>query len=160
MGNLLYKSKGISKKGIIIGVVSILLSLIISFTLLALTELKVEGPKQVISIGGKNILTSLEQDRFSDDTQEAFLVLSRVILVLVFAEAILLVGHCISWTEIYEDRIQANYMGKTISYSVANMVSVTNTGNRIKIEGSAGNISIIVKEPQKAVSIIHSLLLR
>lgn len=162
MSSLMYKSKGISKKAFKKILISIIVDCIIACTFIFLANSKVDGPKQLISIGGVGNAqyVSLEQDRFDDETQEILAKIGVIFFLWAGVEAVMIAMYGVSWTEIYTDKIQANYMNKIISYPIENVTSVTEAGNKVKITGSAGNISIVVENPKQATEILKSLIQR
>lgn len=81
-----------------------------------------------------------------------------VFFVSALVEAVMIAMYKVSWTEIYTDKIQAKYINKIISYSVADITSVTETSNKVKVKGSAGNISVIVENPKEASQLLQSLI--
>ena len=160
MNSLVYKSKGISKKAVKKMVISIIIDCVIAVMLIFLANSKVDGPKQSSSIGGAGSAhyVSLEQDRFDDKTQAVLASVGLVFFVSAFVEVVMIAMYKVSWTEIYTDKIQAKYINKIISYSVAGITSVTETSNKVKVKGSAGNISVIVENPKEASQLLQSII--
>ena len=157
----LYYSKGISKKALIANIISIALSVVIAITFFTLTEAKVDGPTQSVSIGGGAIQhISLEKYRYTESERESFLMIGFVFFIIAAAEAGLLACYCRSWTEIYSDSIKANSMGKVLSCKISEITDVSMAGNRIQISVPTGKMTLITTDPPMARKIIADLLLK
>lgn len=156
----LYYSKGISKAALITKIISIAISVVLAIFFFVLTEAKVEGPTQSISIGGTIKYITTERNLYTESQREVFLIVGFALFIVAAAEVGILVCYCRSWTEIYSDCIKANTMGKTLSCKILEITDVTVFGSRVQISGPTGKINLITTDPSKARKIIEDLLLK
>ena len=157
----LYYSKGVSKAVLISSVASILLTLVIGISAFVMGTSKVEGPQQAISVGGTIKYISVERDRFDDDTQNTLFSLGSFVIIFGIVEAAVLILQMRSWTEISEDSIKANYMGKFVTCKTSGITDVTiGLGGHIIVTGPTGKIKLITNNPAKAQTIIKDLLFK
>lgn len=153
--DVLYRSKGISKAAVTKKLVSIVLCLVLAFSLVIIGSSKTKGPSQMVSIGGGTAQSiSLERSRFSAEEQKGFAALALVSGLIAIIDAGLLAGSRISWIEIYRDSINANCMGKSVSYSIEEITQISEFGDYLIISGSSGKVALITDNPKK----VHKLL--
>ena len=155
-------SKGIGKKAVMKKIVSIIITCLIGISLVIMSRAETKGPTRAVSIGGAGSISyvSLDEERFSDEVQQILILAGYVCVIYALIDAILLACYKISWTEIYRDRINANYMGKTVTYRITDIIKITEFGNHIFISGSAGSIGIITADPKEVSKILKSLILK
>lgn len=157
----LYHSKGISKAAIAGRLISVAMFVVIAISLFVLSEAKVEGPTQNISIGGGPIQqVTTERNRFTSSEQQSIIIGGFVAVIFATADAAMLVLFLRSWTDIYPDSIQANSMGKTVSCRIADITEVSVNGSRLQVSGPTGKTVLITEDPQKARKIVEDLILK
>lgn len=157
----LYRSRGISKAAVAKKLLSIAVCVILAVVLIMLAGSKTEGPSKMYSIGGGPASSiSLEKDRFSDEAQQGLATLACVLALMALIDAVLLGLYKISWTEIYSDSIRANYMGKTVSYYIADITQISEMAGHLIISGSGGRIGLITQNPKRVHKLLEDLLMQ
>lgn len=157
---VLYRSKGISKQAFTAKCISIAICLAVAIFLCFLGGSKVDGPTQVVSIGGQMKHISLERSRFSGEQQQVMMVIVFMLGLYAVVDAVLLALYRQSWTEIYKDRIKACYMGKTVNYPMADITKISELKGHLIIEGASGKAGFIAEDPKRARRIVEQQMLR
>lgn len=152
---ILYQSKGISKKTITKRMISIVLCLVMMAVLIAVGSSKVEGPAQNISVGGgSSKIIRQERSRFSAEEQKGIVTLAVVFGLVALADAGLLAGARTSWLEVRTDSINANSMGKTVSYAIHEITKISKLDDYLIISGTGGTAILVAEDPDKAQKLI------
>ena len=158
-----YYSKGVNQTKLLGTIVSIIVGFVLGIMLLVLAGSTVKGEPQLIKIGGINAEATFytpEYDRYDSETQDMMCTCAAVLIIVSVAEVALLALQMRSWTEIYEDSVRGNYMGKSIACRISDVtgVSVNKLNQQVVLTGPAGRISLIVKDPDEVQEIIQDLM--
>lgn len=155
-----YRSKGVSKSAFIKSIIGIVLLLVLAAILTCEASSMAKGPWSAISFGGTIKYFQEEHRKYSYDEQLAIMVVAVTLIVCAGGEAIVLALSCKSWTEISQDAVRANSMGKSISYPINNIGRVSRFGDYVIISGQGGNAVLITKDPGGTHDLLTNLILR
>lgn len=155
----LYSSKGISKKVLIISIVSMLLSLVIGISLFFMANAKVQEPKKSYYLNGQITQIGLERDKYDSETQNKLITIGGIVIIAAAGELGVLLLQLRSWTEIDNDMIKAYSMGKNIACKVSTITDVSMAmGGHVVVTCPTGKIKLITKDPVKAQEVIKDLI--
>ena len=159
----LYYSKGVNKAALIGSIISIIAGIIIGVWLFSEANTTVKGfgisGGTYMGNGVWNYGTPVV-DKYDESTQQVFYLSATVIIIVSVLEVAVLALKMRSWTEIYQESIKANVMGKAIACRTSEITSVSYSKitDMLILTGPTGNIRLIVKEPEKAQNIIRDLM--
>lgn len=156
---VLYHSKGISKTAMMRKIISIVICLLLMIGLLSYAGSSVKGETHNISFGGRATRVSFDEYRFSSDEREGISIIGFVFGIMAIIDATILGLSRKSWTEIRKDVIKGNFMGKTVSHSVADITKVSVYNSYLILTGKFGKAGLVVENPSAARKVIDELLL-
>ena len=145
-------------------IVKKLISIIICFVLMAgffiYAGSEVKGEAHAIPNNGGISYVSFNENRFSVEEQKGLISIGFVFGIMAIIDAATLGLSRTSWVEIRSDTIKGNFMGKTVSYPIADITKVSIYSNYLIITGKFGFGTLIVENAKTARKVIDDLLLK